>query len=162
MKTAFGTRLTRLLRGGVLLSPLESWAVQTLVSSLPQELRLVVEAQFERYVLVQREFDGRALNFYPRRRELRVGLQAPSLKMDLEDAPLIRIKMSVSEPSATLHAVLSAVLGRAFSVSFSQDVRPFAAASSFAVEEVVQSWRSNFSLAEVQQAVARDVRNART
>jgi hypothetical protein len=161
MKTAFGTPLSRLLRGGVLLSPIESWATQTLVSSLPQELRLIIEAQFERYVLVQREFDGRALNFYPRRRELRAGLRAPSLQMDLEDAPLVRIRMSVSEPHATLHAVLSAVLGRAFSVSFSQDVRPFAASSCFEVEEVVQSWRSNFSLAEAQQAIARDVRNAR-
>jgi hypothetical protein len=161
MKTAFGTPLSRLLRGGVVLSALESWALRTLVSSLPSELRQVVEAQFERYVLVQREVDGRALNFYPRRSELRGGLRAPLLQMDREDAPLVKVRISVAQPSTTLHTVLSAVLGRAFCISFSEDVRPLEAASGFAVENVEQSWRSNFNLAKAQQAFARDVRNAR-
>src|SRR5690606_41300816 len=128
MRTQFGTRLSRFLRGGVVLSALEGWAVRTLVSSLPPDLQQIVEAQFQRYVLVQREVDGRALNFYPRRSELKGGLNAPLLQMDREDAPLVRIKISVANPSCTLHAVLSAVLGRAFCVSFNEDVRPFAGA----------------------------------
>lgn len=67
MRTEFGTSLSRFIRGGVILSGLEVWALKALVSSLPPELQQVVEAQFQRYVLVQREIDGRALNFYPRR-----------------------------------------------------------------------------------------------
>lgn len=149
MKTEFGTPLSRLLRGGVVLSNLEGWALQTLVTSLPLELRQTVEAQFQRYVLVQREVDGRALNFYPRRREIR-NLYAPLLKMEIEDAPLLRIKISIANPPSTLHAVLHAVLGRVFCVSFSEDVRPFANASGFEVEDVKHSWRSNFSLAKAQ------------
>ena len=57
----------------------------------------------------------------------------------------MRIRISVADPSATLHAVLSAVQGRVFCVSFSRDVRPFADASGLAIENVEQSWRSNFS-----------------
>jgi hypothetical protein len=161
MRTEFGTSLSRFMRGGVVLSDLERWVLRTLVSSLPLELRQVVEAQFQRYVLVQREVDGRALNFYPRRSEMRKGLSAPLLQMAGEDAPLVRIKFSVANHPLNFHAVLSAVLGRAFCVSFSNDVRPFAGASDFKLEDVEQSWRSNFSLAKVQQSFAGDARNAR-
>jgi len=38
-----------------------------MVDELPGKLRAVVEAQCETYNLVQREADGRALNFYRRR-----------------------------------------------------------------------------------------------
>lgn len=146
MKTQFGTALSRLLRGGVVLSELERWALCALVSALPEELKQIVEAQFERYVLVQREVDGRALNFYPQQSELKGGLNAPLLQMDTEDAPLVRIKISVANPPGKLHAVLSAVLGRVFCVSFNQDVRPFSRASGFEIQGVEQSWRSNFRL----------------
>jgi hypothetical protein len=129
------------------LSGLEAWALRTLVSSLPPQLREIVEAQFQRYVLVQREIDGRALNFYPRRREVRKGLSAPLLAMDSEAAPLARARISIADPSATLHAVLHAVHGRAFSLSFSEDARRFATASGFALEHLDQSWRSSFRLA---------------
>lgn len=158
MKTQFGTPLSRLLSGGVVLSDLESWTLRTLVLSLPAELRHVVEAQFQRYVLVQREVDGRALNFYPRRRERTGDLRAPLLQMDREDAPLVRVEISVAHPPGKLHAVLTAVLGRAFCVSFNQDVRPFSRASGFEVQDVEQSWRSNFSLAKAQQALADDAK----
>ena len=119
-----------------------------------------MEAQFERYVLVQREVDGRALNFYPRRSEIEK-LSAPMLQMAIDEAPLLRIKISVSNPPGNLHAVLHAVLGRAFCISFSQDVRQFVSASGFEVEDVEHSWRSNFSLAKAKQAFADDARNAR-
>jgi len=158
MRTQFGTRLSRFLRGGVVLSALEGWAVRTLVSSLPPDLQQIVEAQFQRYVLVQREVDGRALNFYPRRSEMTAGLSAPALQMEGEEAPLVRIKFSVAGHGCSLHAVLSAVLGRAFCVSFNKDVRPFAAASGFELENVEQSWRSNFNVAKAQQAVQPDRR----
>jgi hypothetical protein len=148
MRTRFGTLFSRFLRGGVVLSALESWALQTLIASLPPELRQIVEAQFQRYVLAQREVDGRALNFYPRRSEMRAGLSAPLLKMKVEEAPLVRIKFSVPGHGRHLHAVLTAVSGRAFCVSFSNDVRPFAVTSGFELANVEQSWRSNFHLAK--------------
>jgi hypothetical protein len=158
MRTQFGTRLSRFLCGGVVLSALESWTLQSLVSSLPPDLRQIVEAQFQRYVLVQREVDGRALNFYPRRSEMKEVLSAPALQMEGEEAPLVRIKFSVAGHRRSMHAVLTAVLGRAFCVSFSNDVRPFSTALGFELESVEQSWRSNFNLAKAQQAVQPDRR----
>ena len=158
MRTQFGTRLSRFLRGGVALSALEGWTLQTLVLALPSGLRQIVESQFQRYVLVQREVDGRALNFYPRRREMKAGLSAPALQMEGEEAPLVRIKFSIAGHGRSLYAVLAAVLGRAFCVSFNSDVRPFAAASEFKLENVEQSWRSNFNVTKAQQAVQPDRR----
>lgn len=79
--------LSRFLRGGVVLGALEGWALQTLVSSLPPELRQIVEAQFQRYVLVQREVDGRALNFYPRRSEIGAGKRRAVLEFKLQPKP---------------------------------------------------------------------------
>jgi hypothetical protein len=38
--------------------------LEQLVASLPPPLRSAVESQFDAYNLVQREVDGRALNFY--------------------------------------------------------------------------------------------------
>lgn len=147
MKTSFGTAISRFLRGGVLLSELESEITKRLVSELPAELRETVEAQFSAYELVQREVDGRALNFYPRRKEMRGRFSAPLLQMEVAEAPLVRMQFSVGNPPVVLHAVLTAVQGRAFCVSFSQDVRRLPSPATLEVSKVVHAWRSNFKIA---------------
>jgi hypothetical protein len=141
--------------------------LDALVSKLPTHLRETVEAQFDSYVLVQREADGRALNFYPSNkalRKLRKGiwaLPAPKLPMELEVAQLMKLKIKLGTPPAELNAVLRAVNGRAFSISFSEDVRGFRGVSGFELAGATQAWRSNFPAGLAQQAHARDVRNAR-
>ena len=40
--------------------------------------------------------------------------------------PLVRVKIAVANPPARFHAVLTAVRGRTFCVTFDADVRPFA------------------------------------
>jgi hypothetical protein len=144
VKTTFGTTLSRLLRGGVLLSELESEITKRLVSELPTDLRATVEAQFSAYELVQREVDGRALNFYPRRKDMPNRFSAPLLQMDVAEAPLVRMQFSVGNPSVVLHTVLTAVQGRVFCVTFSQDVRPLKNPATLEVLKVVHAWRSNF------------------
>lgn len=167
MKRHFGSILTRWLRGGVSLTDFEWWVLDRLVSELPLELRRIVEAQFQQYVLVQREVDGRALNFYPRGKDLKQvrngvwSLPVPLLPMKCEVAPLMKVHAHVKVPMTDLHAVLGAVSGRAFSISFSEDVRRLTNASGFEVKEVTHAWRSNFSTAQAQQALAGDARNAR-
>jgi hypothetical protein len=156
VKRRFGTVWSRLIRGGVLLTDFERWVLGALISELHPDLRQIVEAQFQTYALVQREFDGRALNFYPRNSELRRlrkgiwSLSAPALPMKREVAPLMKLKIRVHNPAAELHAVLRAVNGRVFSISFSEDVRPLANASGFEVKEITDAWRSNFSAAQAQ------------
>lgn len=161
MKRQFGTLFSRWVRGGVELTPFEWQVLERLVSELPQHLRSIVERQFEEYELVQREIDGRALNFYPsskRLKEARMGiwpLSAPRLQMNCDEAPLIRLTMSVDAPS-DIHAVLHAVKGQVFCVSFNKDVRPFKSASGLNVVKTTHAWRSNFLSTEAQQAVAAD------
>ena len=156
MKRNFGNPLSRIFRGGVVLSEFESWSVGQLVAELPPALRETVEAQFNAYSLAQREVDGRALNFYPRRSEMQGRFSVPTLPMEAEEAPLMRMKLATKNPPSALNAVLHAVNGRAFCVSFSKDTRPLARASGFEVKKVVHAWRSNFRLADAQQAVPSD------
>lgn len=145
MKRTFGTWATRILRGGCTLTDGEFHIVASLVSELPPSLRDIVEKQFAAYNLAQREVDRRALNFY------RVALGrsgvlpvSPLLRSKLEVAPLVRISFNVQGEAEPLHAVLTAVHGRAFSVSFSRPVATGRVPNDFSMEKSTQAWRSNF------------------
>jgi hypothetical protein len=146
MKTQFGTAISRFLWGGVCLSPLESGLLLRMVDELPAKLRTVVEAQFECYNLAQREADGRAINFY-RKKFGRVDFgKMPLLAMSVVEAPLVRTSFSIDGEGTEHHAVLTAVNGRAFCLTFDEDMRPHSARSDFAVTRVKRTWRSNFTL----------------
>lgn len=145
MKRVFGNWLFRLLRGGVKLSSLEFEFLVLLVDALPPKIRRIVEAQFDAYNLVQRESDGRALNFYciKGRRPTTNGM--PLLETTQVEAPLIRITASITNERAPVHAVLTAVDGRAFSVAFSRRVDTFDSAKVVEVTRTRQAWRSVIS-----------------
>jgi hypothetical protein len=143
MKTTFGSPFSRILGASTTLTAFERTVLERLVAALPDFLRETVEAQFESYVLVQREVDGRALNFYPRK-----GATLPLLRMAVEQAPLIRLSLSVN--GRLVHAVLAAVGGRAFCVSFGEDARPFGPYTSIDVVDITRSWKSNFHMASNQ------------
>ena len=116
--------------------------LQQLVASLPPPLRSAVERQFEAYNLVQREVDGRALNFYRKKGGKANNMEGlPLLKMAVEEAPLVRLTASVSGDSEPLHATLTAVGGRVFCMALSRPVRP---EGSVTVSDIKQAWRSNF------------------
>jgi hypothetical protein len=134
--------MTRLLRGGTTLTESEHFVLRTLVESLDPEIKGTVQSHFDEYNLVQREVDGRALNFYKigsGGRKLEV---ASPLEMDSDEEPLVKVAFALSGDSKPLHAVLTAVKGRAFCVTFGR-VPP---ASSFSVSptiiSITQSWRS--------------------
>ena len=146
MKRAFGTLITRFLRSGATLTTAEYHLLCLLVGALPPHLRGIVERQFESYNLVQREIDRRALNFYRVRVwNNKVLPVTPLLDSKLQEAPLVRIKTVVNGESEPLHAVLTAVDGRAFSVSFSRAVSNLVKAEDLSVHSVTQAWKSNFS-----------------
>ena len=67
----------------------------------------------------------------------------PKLAMPSTEAPLVRLGFSLPGEAQGHHAVLTAVAGRAFCMSFDADMRPFGSAS-FTVNRVTQAWRSNF------------------
>jgi hypothetical protein len=146
VKRTFGTWFTRLMRGGTTLTGGEHHVLCLLVGALPAHLRGVVERQFESYNLVQREVDGRALNFYRVRLGKSGVLPVESLlKSKLDVAPLVRISMKVAGENEPLHAVLTAVNGRAFSVSLGRAMSERATPETLSVDSVTQAWRSNFA-----------------
>lgn len=143
MKRGYGSWIHRLLRGGAVLSAGEQQLLAALIAELPAHLRPVAEAQFAEYNLVQREVDGRALNFYKVSLLSAVPLQVSQLlKSKLPEAPLIRLAVQTGEPEP-LHATLTAANGRVFCAAFSRRV-PQNPKSEFTVSEVVHAWKSNF------------------
>jgi hypothetical protein len=143
MKRTFGNFLERLFGGGTKLSDVEFILLHQLIASLPLPLRSVVERQFEAYNLMQREVDGRALNFYRIKGGRANNMDGlPVLEMVVEEAPLVRLTANISGDSEPLHATLIAVSGRVFCMALSRPVRR---EGNVTVVDVKEAWRSNFS-----------------
>lgn len=147
MKRAFGTFLSRLLNGGIQLTDSEHHVLCLLVQALPDGFRHVVELQFDQYDLVQREIDGRTLNFYCKS----AAAKLPLLALRAEQCPLVRIVVQTQGEPKAVHAVLTAVNGRAFCVSLSERIDQAGHLAEAKVTEVVQSWRSNVAAEEFQR-----------
>jgi hypothetical protein len=143
MKRNFGGLLTRWLRGGVRLTDAEHFLLVALVRSLDTEIRGIVESHFEEYNLAQREADGRAINFYRVRlgRRAPLGVSKPLQTIALE-TPLIRIAVAASNGGEALHAVLTAVGGRAFCVTFDRAPQDGEFGPGASVIRSIQSWKS--------------------
>jgi hypothetical protein len=146
MKRHFGTFLTRSFFGaGTSLTDIEHRMIEELISSLPDWLRATVETQIDAYDLVQREVDGRALNFYRKRSgtsDCMDGLL--TLEMHGDEAPLMKITVQLGDEPEPVHATLNAVSGRVFCVAFSRRVDGIPSAATVAVTDRKDSWRSNF------------------
>ena len=142
MKRTFGTFITRLLWGGTTLTDVEFQLLQHLVVSLPSPLRSVVETQLAEYNLVQREVDRRALNFYRKKGGKANNMKGlPLLQMAVDEAPLVRLTVTLAGDAEPLHATLNAVGGRVFCIALSRPVRSEGVVT---VSDVKQAWRSNF------------------
>jgi hypothetical protein len=142
LKRQFGSCLARLLHGGATLSSVEYALVDAAVAALPPELRSIVEAQFDAYNLVQREVDGRALNFYRKGAAKSEGM--PVLPLKDSEAPLIRLRARVEGSLEPVHAVLTAVAGRAFSLTTDRALGIQERERAVTIDSVVNAWRSNF------------------
>ena len=123
------------------LSAVEFYLLSKLVERLPEHLKRTVESQFDNYHLVQREVDGRALNFYP---EKRGAEKLDLIAMNAEEAPLIRITAKEEGVDEPIHAVLSAVNGRAFCVSLNRRVDRIPDSTALEIVKVTHAWKSNF------------------
>lgn len=121
MKRQFGSLLSRAFGQSTSLSPLEHGITEALVEQLPPSLRAVAMQQFDAYELVQREVGGRALNFYFGAGSQKLeGRGLPRFEQLSSEAILTRITVRVNQKAAPIHAVLTAVDGRAFCVTLSR------------------------------------------
>ncbi len=147
MKRHFGTILTRSFFGaGTSLTDIEHRLTEELISSIPDWLRVTVEMQIDGYDLVQREVDGRALNFY-RKGSGRSGSMdgLPTLEKHGDEAPLMRITVQLGDEPEPVHATLNAVCGRVFCVAFSRRVDGIPSTATVTVTDRKDAWRSNFT-----------------
>lgn len=142
MNFEFGNLITRLLWGGVRLLPLEGTVLSQLVESLPEQLRQTVVTQLQACNLVQREVDGRALNFYRlvAGRATRSGV--PDLPVKSGEVLLLKMAFSLHDQPQLLHATMTAVDRQFFCINFSQDLRPMGNTSRILVQGITNSWRS--------------------
>ena len=145
MKRYFGSLLLRVVRSGVVLRKNEHQIVASMVAELPDHLRGTVESQFNEYNLVQREADGRTLNFY------KMGFMSAkprqpqnALHGTKAAAPLMRVSVSTPGDTEPLHATLNAVNGRVFCVSFSKVVPESNLGQAISITKVTHAWHSNF------------------
>jgi hypothetical protein len=145
MKRRFGTLITRLLWGGTTLTKLECLVVEAMIENLPEWLGKTVRSQIEGYNLVQREHDGRTLNFYRKlggRPNNMEGL--PLLNMNCEDAKLVGVTFRFADIDAKIDATITAIRGRMFCVSFDRALRTIKTKAPPIAEHVRHSWRSHF------------------
>ena len=143
MKTKFGNILTRISRGGVVLMPIEEALLKCTVEELPASLRSIVESQINTYNLVQREIDGRALNFYriTQGRVKRDDLQPLPIKTG--EIKLLSVAFSIEAGTKYMHATLSAVNKYFFCMALSECLKPYKNSNRIFIKHVRQSWRSN-------------------
>ena len=143
MNFKFSNLFTRLLWGGVRLLPLEQAVLSQLVESLPDQIREIVVRQLQACNLVQREVDGRALNFYcmVRGRVTRAGV--PELPVKSGEVLLLKMAFNLQDNTQLIHATMTAIDRQFFCVSFSQDLRPLGNNTRIVVQGVTNSWRSS-------------------
>lgn len=146
MKRHFDTLLTRSFLGtGTSLTEVEHRIAEELIASLPEWLRTTVDIQMDAYNLVQREVDGRALNFYRKRSGRGACMSGfPKIEMHGDEAPLARVTVRVGDEGQTVHATLNAVAGRVFCIAFSSRVDALPAGTKLSVTDRKEAWRSNF------------------
>ncbi len=147
IKRKFGGMLARLLRNGVTLTAAEYAVLCSLVDALPAELRSTVKSQLEAYNLVQREADGRALNFFRfKNGSISFVDDLPQIDMRADGDDLVRARLCISGDPEPYYVALSAVQGRLFTLSFSR-APGVHAGRTVQVLDIEQAWRATVILA---------------
>lgn len=142
----FGSILTRLFLGGARLSKAEKIILFELIKGLPEHLQGTVVSQFKAYNLVQREVDGRALNFYRLWPVPIIAIRRPIPSLpaiSTEEAVLIKGKFKNPDSGQAVHANMHAVGTRAFCISLDRAVDQD---SDLELVSTKNSWRSNYSV----------------
>jgi hypothetical protein len=135
--------LRKLFDRGTDLTLLEAALLRQMVAALPDPLRSPVQAQMDACNLIQREIDGRALNFYRmvRGKPSREGL--PALPIKPGEVVLLKAGFQIPGHGTLFHATLNAVNRQFFCLSLSHDLTQYAKENAVIMQETTPSWRSN-------------------
>ncbi|MEO0672130.1 MAG: hypothetical protein AAFZ05_08905 [Pseudomonadota bacterium] len=122
----------------------ESQILAEFLDRLPSHLQPTVKEQFELYNLVQREIDGRALNFYRIESQLSFSPRRPLPLLPQIDEPahhLLKLKFVNRSDASVVHATLQAIQRRAFCISFD---RAIAQSEELSFVSQTESWRNAY------------------
>ncbi len=134
---------TRLLRGGVVLSPFERFLLTILEQHVPAEMVTPLRGQWRGLNLIQRSPDWRELRFYRlvRGRVDRTAL--PKLSVRDGEVKLLSVALSPAGATKIVNINFWAVNGWFFSLNSDRPWKPFQELSDAAISAVEHSYRSN-------------------
>jgi hypothetical protein len=134
---------TRLLRGGVVLSPFERFLLTIMEEHVPAEMIEALRGQWRGLNLIQRSPDWRELRFY-RLIWGRVDRRAlPKLSVRDGEVKLLSVALSPAGATKIVNINFWAVNGWFFSLNADRPWRPFQELSGAAIASVEHSYRSN-------------------
>lgn len=123
--------------------PVEEALLRLSLEELPTALRSIVESHLNAYNLVQREIDGRSLNFCRIKggRVKRDDLQPLPIKSG--EVKLLRVTFSLAGNTEDMHATLLAVDKYFFCLAMSECLQPYKNFDRIFIKRVKRSWKSN-------------------
>ena len=134
--------LTRLWKGGLIVSPLEAGLVHRFVDEMPLEFRSPLEAQIRSANLIQRDPDWIELRFYTMVDGSVNRSSLPPLPVHQGEVKLLSIAYHVGD-GETRHATFWSVDRQFVMVNFDRSIEVVRHHRDFEVVRVRQSWRSN-------------------
>jgi hypothetical protein len=153
MKTQFGTWWLRLLRGGVVLTPIEQRLLEVFRDNMPEKFRGPIDAQLDAINLAQRHVEWRGINFYRLKRGRVDRSGVPPLPCKDGEIKLLSLRIAVPGVSGSFHVMFWSVQRFFFGFGTGESLQPVKDAQTFTVEDITHSWRSNVAATSDAQAI---------
>lgn len=141
LRKAMLNKLRKMILGCTELTQFEEQSIKLCIENLPENLKGIAAAQLKEYNLIQREYDGRTVNFYKVKCLRKVVNPNQLLPIKTDDCVLIKLELktiSNERIGVTLHATGH----RIFSASFSKDASNLGKIEGMRLEKLTKSWRS--------------------
>ena len=134
------SELVRILRGGIRPTSFEQLCIEACLKNLPEQIKDMANTQLAQYNLIQREIDGRALNFYKVARFNQIVEPSNLLPIKSKDCVLLKIEVE-TDTKESVNVTLHATGYRVFCIQFSRSVSNLKSTKEIAVKKITQSWR---------------------
>jgi hypothetical protein len=143
VKTQFGSWWHRLIRGGVVLTPLEQKLLVAFRENMPAAFQAPLDEQLNAINLAQRHVEWRGIHLYRLKGGKVAQNDLPSLPCKDGEIRLLSLRVRVTGAPEPFHVAFWAVHRFFFGFGTGESLKPVRTAESFTVEEVTHSWRSN-------------------
>jgi len=131
----------RVLRGGTRPTSFEKLCIEACLTHLPEQIKEIANSQLAQYNLIQREIDGRALNFYRVVRFNKIAEPTNLLPIKSKDCVLLKLEVE-TDTQEKLNVTLHATSYRIFCIQFSRSVSKPKTIKGISITKCTQSWRN--------------------